>query len=102
MALTEKYCLGSNAMTGKEEDRRKIDNLLESFPEAMTMDGFDDCIIGVCQRFGQEEIITYSLDRVIKKLESQGMTYDEALEWYEFNMIGSWVGETTPCFVEEL
>jgi hypothetical protein len=27
------------------------------------------------------------------------MTSEEALEWFEFNQIGAWVGDSTPCFI---
>jgi hypothetical protein len=26
------------------------------------------------------------------------MTYDEAVEFFEFNILGSWVGDQTPAF----
>ena len=28
-----------------------------------------------------------------------GMTQEEALEFFEFNVVGAWVGEQTPIFV---
>lgn len=28
-----------------------------------------------------------------------GMTYEDAQEYYDFNVVGAWVGEATPCFV---
>ena len=60
-------------------------------------------LVGVVSRFGQEDILCYDYDKVIQVLmEDQGMTYDEALEWYGNNTIGSWVGETTPCFLERI
>jgi len=27
------------------------------------------------------------------------MTEDEAREYFDFNTIGAWYGETTPCFI---
>lgn len=72
----------------------------EEHPEALKMDGFDDCIVGVCRRFGQEPIIAYDYNKVIDKLVSDGMSYEEALEWHEINQIGAWVGDHTPCFIE--
>ena len=27
------------------------------------------------------------------------MTYEEAVEYFEFNVIGAWVGEQTPMFL---
>ena len=28
-----------------------------------------------------------------------GMTEEEAVEYFEFNIIGAWMGEETPCFL---
>jgi hypothetical protein len=27
-----------------------------------------------------------------------GMSYEDALEFFDFNVIGAWMGEGTPCF----
>ena len=27
------------------------------------------------------------------------MTYEEAVEYYEFNIVGAWLGEFTPVFI---
>jgi hypothetical protein len=67
--------------------------------EFLTMDGYDDCILGVVERFGIEPIICYDKNKVIGRLMDDGLTYDEALEFFEFNQIGAWVGEKTPCFI---
>jgi hypothetical protein len=63
------------------------------------MTGYDDCIIGVGIRFGQEPIVMYSYEKVIEKLIADGLDYEEAEEWFDFNMIGAWVGERTPGFL---
>ena len=68
--------------------------------QMLKMDGFDDCVIGTCERFGQEEIIAYDKRKVLAKLVSEDMTEDEALEYFYFNQIGAWVGEGTPCFID--
>lgn len=78
----------------------EVKNFLEEFDEEFVfMDGFDDCIEGVCNRFGQDPIICYNYDKIIKKLQSDGMSYDEAVEFHEFNQIGAYVGDKTPCFL---
>jgi hypothetical protein len=76
-----------------------VDWIREEYPETLLMDGYDDCIVGICNRFGQEPIVAYDYDKVIAKLEKDGMTNEEAVEWFEFNQIGAWAGETTPCFI---
>jgi len=30
------------------------------------------------------------------------MTDEEAMEFFEFNVVGAWVGEETPIFVREM
>lgn len=70
--------------------------------EKLKMDGFNDCIEGVVERFGQSHIICYNKEKVIDKLMSDGeCNYQEAIEYYEFNQLGAWVGETTPCFLDK-
>jgi hypothetical protein len=41
----------------------------------------------------------YDVDKMIETLISQGMDRDEAIEYYEFNIVGAYVGELTPIFV---
>ena len=65
------------------------------------MDGYDDCIVGVVERSGQEPILCYEKEKVLCKLESQGMNRDEAEEFFYFNQIGAWMGDSTPCFLSK-
>ena len=65
----------------------------------LKMDGFDDCIAGVIERIGQEPIICYDTNKVLDQMVKDGMTYEEAVEYFEYNQLGSWVGERTPCFL---
>jgi hypothetical protein len=73
--------------------------LAEHDEELLLMDGFDDCIIGICESFGGESVVAYDYDRVIASLESQGMSEEEAVEYHEFNQLGAYVGERTPVFI---
>lgn len=75
------------------------ETLMDDESIALTMDGYDDCILGTVERFGLEPIYCYSLDKVIAKLQKDGMTYEEAWEFYEFNMVGAWMGDGSPCFM---
>ena len=43
--------------------------------------------------------IVYNIDEVINILMREGMTVDEAIEYYEYNISGSYVGENTPSFI---
>lgn len=66
----------------------------------LVMDGFDDCIEGVVERFGMNPIVCYNKQKVLDKLIDDGCSLMEAEEYYEFNQIGAWMGEGTPCFID--
>jgi hypothetical protein len=67
--------------------------------ELLCADGFDDAILGIGQRFNAYFVV-YDLAKVIETLVMRDeMDEDEAVEFYEFNIVGAWVGEGTPCFL---
>lgn len=76
--------------------REWIDEQLDG-EGALVADGFDDCIRGVVTIFNKR-LVLYDTAKVIEKLEQQGMTYEEAVEYFEFNIVGAYVGEGTPAF----
>ena len=65
-------------------------------------DGFDDAIIGIGSRCGKPDIIVYDGNKCIKILINQNMTEEEARDYFDFNVVGAWVGEETPIFVREI
>ena len=74
-------------------------------PDALLMeprDRYDACIVGIGHRFNDGPLVMYSIERILGVLEADGMTGEEAVEWYHFNILGAWVGEGTPIFVQEL
>lgn len=70
--------------------------------ELMTADGFDGAIIGVGYRCGHLPLVVYSVERAIEILcvEHQ-MSYEDATEYFSFNIEGAWVGPSTPLWVYE-
>ena len=69
--------------------------------EALCLDGdeFDDCIIGTAERFGMPPVAAYDFEKVIQAL-MKDMDREQAEEYFDFNIIGAWVGENTPVFVQ--
>jgi hypothetical protein len=78
------------------------DRLAEIDPDLLLMDGFDDCIIGICESFGGVPVVAYDYERVLANLQASGMTYEEAVEYHEFNQAGAYVGEQTPVFIRRI
>lgn len=80
--------------------QNKITALVERYEDLVLMDGYGDCLVGVCLRFGQEPVALYDRSKVIRHLMKDGMTEEEAVEFHEFNQIGAWVGDRTPAFLD--
>ena len=70
---------------------------------AMTADGFDDAIIGIGSRCGQPDLLVYDIDTALDILmDRDGMSYEEAQEYFSFNVEGAWVGEGTPIWLQRI
>jgi len=81
--------------------REQVNQYCEEFEtDLLCMDGFDDCIEGIIERFGMEPILCYNKQKVIAKLISNGIkNEEEAEEYFQFNQLGAWLGDKTPCFI---
>lgn len=81
-----------------------MSHILEAWPDTpfQVMEGYNDCVIGVIERFGADPILCYDKEAVIQETMDQStMTYEQALEWFHVNQLGSWVGDNTPCFLDK-
>ena len=66
----------------------------------MTYDGFDDAIIGIGERCAQPSLVAYDSDKCIEILmNSDNMDYEEAVEYFNYNVVGVWHGDNTPIFI---
>jgi hypothetical protein len=62
------------------------------------LNGFDNCIVGITEEFGNGPRILYSKEKIIEEL-CEEMTIDEALEFYDYNILGGYFGEQNPIFL---
>lgn len=77
------------------------ENLENTYDELMFMDGFDEAILGVSDNF-REPVVVYSRSKCIEILMlDQEMDYMEAVEYFDFNVAGAYVGELTPIIVND-
>ena len=74
-----------------------IDEMAEG---AIKLDGLDDAILGIVEEFGNGPRILYSKNKILKILsERDGMTWSEAEEFYDYNILGLYAGEQNPIFL---
>jgi hypothetical protein len=75
-----------------------LDLIIEQNPEEefLKADGLDEAIIGYDDFTGR---LIYSMSKIINILiEDDGMTEEDALEHYYYNIHGGYVGEKTPIW----
>ena len=107
-----------------ESPRERIEGYLEeNYPECLDKillaDGFDEAFIGVSETFGENPRACYSYYKCLDLLmedfiandpsEGRGdgivdfiSWYDEAEQYFAYNVECSYVGEYTPAFVKVL
>ena len=68
----------------------------------MTADGFDEAVVGTITSYGRGESVLYSTEKILGiMMERDGMSADEALEFFHYNILGSYNGEGMPSFLND-
>lgn len=76
-----------------------LDNILDwySEDEFIKADGFDEAIIGVDYHNAR---LIYSVSKCIDIL-AKDMSEEEAVEYFNYNVAGAYVGEKTPIWCQD-
>jgi len=84
--------------------------LAEENPGALYAEGFDEAFAGVVRRYGQAPLACYDRAACIQILMSESVdaeaplpafvTQEEAEEYFDFNVIGAFMGPGTPVFID--
>lgn len=97
MPVDELY---TDDIKGYDDDNKRA-IIEQEAPEALLVNGFDDALIGIAYRCGQSPIAVYDKSRCVDILmRRDGMDYTDAVEYVEVNIIGAWMDDGTPVFVE--
>lgn len=82
----------------------KRDYLSEFEDEVMVLEPsqFDEAIVGTVSRVDRSPVVCYSVDKIVEILMEDGMSQEEAYEYYEYNILGAYIGEGTPMFLASI
>tara|TARA_R100001594_G_C3909968_1_gene233024 strand:- start:133 stop:432 length:300 start_codon:yes stop_codon:yes gene_type:complete len=70
--------------------------------DALIVDNHDESIIGYTEIKNVGYVYVYSTISIIDELiDNDGMTEEEAWEYFSFNIEGSYVGERGPLFIHD-
>lgn len=74
--------------------------LSELNPDALLADGLEAAFVGYTINHHHAHVAVYDYDKCVQVLVNRdGMTWEEAEEFLEFNTLSAYVGENGPLFV---
>lgn len=80
-----------------------LEEIINTYPDENLLNekvnGFDDAIIGIDETSMR---LIYSVKKSIEILQKDGMSYKDAEEYFSFNISGSYIGEKTPIWCEDI
>ena len=79
-----------------------VDSLTEfEDDQVLYADGFEEAFFGVVMKAGAPPVAGYDQDKCISLLMNRdGMDYEEAWEYFGFNVQGAYMGKHTPSFID--
>jgi hypothetical protein len=86
-------------MARRKKRQEELKEAIRSANErAMLVDGHDDALAG----YDTQGRAIYFVDAIVGRLmQRDGMTHEEAIEFFDFNIAGAYVGEYTPIYMYE-
>lgn len=78
----------------------KFAGLIEANPEAFLADGFESAYVGYTLNHHSRPVAVYDYDACVESLMGDGMTDEEAEDYMSFNVLGAYMGEDGPLFVQ--
>lgn len=70
--------------------------------DAVVLEGYNDCIVGIGSIYPHTKfVLIYDVGKIINSLVKDGMDFEEAQEFYAFNIAGLFAGPGTPILMSE-
>mgnify|MGYP001235802212 FL=1 len=81
--------------------KEEIHEMCEAYGDegVIILDGFESAFIGIVENGQGIPRACYDRSEVIEHLAT-AMSYEEAVEYYEFNVNGACMGDNSPMFID--
>ena len=86
--------------TGNELIDYCIKKAMGDDEKILLADGLENAFMGVGRQF-HHPVAIYSYKKVIKILMRSKMSHEEAVEYFDYNIAGAFVGDQTPVFLQD-
>lgn len=80
-----------------EKILQAMEDFLDYEEEIVLADGFEEAFIGIARQFNTPFAV-YDKEKCLEILEKD-MPYEEAMEYFSYNVEGAYMGEHTPAFL---
>jgi hypothetical protein len=71
-------------------------------PDALFMDGYDAAILGIARQQTMPGRPLYSMRKILELLRDELESEEDAMEHFEYNIQGAWVGPETPLILDDM
>ncbi|MEK9767889.1 MAG: hypothetical protein VW683_03110 [Betaproteobacteria bacterium] len=83
-----------------------IQHAAQENDHALKLDGFDNAVISTADVWHPDgtrpTLLVYSTQRIIDTLMQDGLTYEDAIDHFYFNIHGAYMGRNTPIIINDL
>lgn len=86
-------------MTREDVERWVEENQIE----LALLEGMDSAIVGIVDDGLESPKVVYSKRKILNALQDQGMSEQDALEWYGYNTVRAlpYMGPIAPCVLDD-
>jgi hypothetical protein len=86
--------------TGSELIDQCIKSHMGDDEKILLADGLENAFMGIGRQF-THPVAIYSYRKTIKILMKHGMDMEGAIEYFDYNIAGAFVGDQTPVFLQD-
>ena len=79
-----------------------LDQLGDLNPDAHLFDNMTAALIGIGYIGHKDPVAVYSRAKIYEKLASDGLSEDDADEYFSSKFVGMWAGEHTPVILDDV
>jgi len=84
------------------DSQRIIEQLSDSNPDAVFFDNMNAALIGIGYRAHLEPVAVYSKSAIYEKLFADGLSKEDADEYFNGRFTSVWADEHTPVIIDDL
>ena len=83
------------------EPQSVIDQLSDLNPDAHLFENMNAALIGIGRAGHKDPVAVYSKSKIFVKLLSDGLSEEDAAEYFYGKFVNAWAGDNTPVIIDD-